>query len=182
MAAHGNCADDVRAHRHVYGQRLGGGVSSQISTWLIVICVVALLAANTINVAADLAGMADGAEMLTGFNSHFYVIPFGTVIAFATVWFRYHQIAAVLKWLALSLFAYVFAAFIIGPDWSAVLRDTFVPTWPQKKETWAMLVAILGTTISPYLFYWQASLEVEEEKAVGRRCLSSGRARRKPRS
>ena len=131
-----------------------------------------MLAANTINVAADLAGMADAAEMLTGLNSHVYVVLFGGLIAFATVWFRYHQIASVLKWLALSLFAYVFAAFVIKPDWGMVFHDTFLPAWPHKSEAWGMLVAILGTTISPYLFYWQASQEVEEEKAMGRRMIA----------
>ena len=94
-----------------------------------------------------------------------------SLIAFATVWFRYYQIAGVLKWLAVSLFAYVVAAFVIRPDWGSVLHDTFIPAWPHKKETWGTLVAILGTTISPYLFYWQASQEVEEEKAMGRRMV-----------
>ncbi len=86
---------------------------------------------------------------------------------------RYHQIASVLKWFALALFAYVITAFIVKPDWSEVLRATFAPTWPGGHEAWATLVAILGTTISPYLFYWQAGQEVEEEKAMGRRLLIS---------
>ena len=155
----------------VTGKGLSGAFHHKFPRWLIVVFALALLAANTINVAADLAGMADAAEMLTGLNSHLFVICFGGLIAFATVWFRYYQIAGVLKWLAVSLFAYVFAAFVIRPDWSSVLHDTFIPAWPHKKETWGTLVAILGTTISPYLFYWQASQEVEEEKAMGRRMV-----------
>jgi Mn2+/Fe2+ NRAMP family transporter len=131
---------------------------------------VALFAANTINVGSDLAGMADAAEMLTGWNSHLFVVLFGVGIAWAIIRFRYHQIASILKWLALFLFAYVIAAFDVGPRWSSVLRDAFVPSWPAG-EAWATLVAILGTTISPYLFFWQASQEVEEEKAMGRRML-----------
>ncbi len=153
------------------GKGLSGAFHHKFPRWLIILFALALLAANTINVAADLAGMADAAEMLSGLNSHLYVILFGAVIAFATVWFRYHQIASVLKWLALSLFAYVFAAFIIRPDWGAVLHDTFIPAWPLPREAWGTIVAILGTTISPYLFYWQASQEVEEEKAMGRRMV-----------
>jgi Mn2+/Fe2+ NRAMP family transporter len=88
------------------------------------------------------------------------------------VQFRYHQIANVLKWLALTLFAYVITGFVIGPDWGKVAHDTFIPSLPKGHEGWAMLVAILGTTISPYLFFWQSSQEVEEEKAIGRRMLA----------
>jgi Mn2+/Fe2+ NRAMP family transporter len=138
---------------------------------LIILASLALLAANTINVGADLSGMADAAEMLTGFNSHWFVVLFGVGIAFATIRFRYYQIAMILKWLSLCLFAYVITAFIVGPDWLRVLHDTFVPSWPQNHAAWENLVAILGTTISPYLFFWQASQEVEEEKAMGRRML-----------
>src|SRR3977135_4386080 len=139
---------------------------------LIVIAALALLAANTINIGADLAGMSDAAEMLSGINSHCFVILFGLAIGVATVLFRYPQIANVLKWLALPLFAYVITGFVIGPDWSKVAHDTFVPSLPKSHEGWAMLVAILGTTISPYLFFWQSSQEVEEEKAIGRRMVA----------
>ena len=93
----------------------------------------------------------------------------------AVIKFRYFQIARILKWLALVLFAYVITAFVVGPDWSKVAHDTFIPSLPKGHEAWAMLVAILGTTISPYLFYWQTSMEVEEEKAMGRRMLISRR-------
>jgi NRAMP (natural resistance-associated macrophage protein)-like metal ion transporter len=132
----------------------------------------ALLIANSINVGADLSGMADAAAMLTGINSHICVVLFGVLIAFATIRIRYHRIAAILKWLALVLFAYVITAFIVGPDWKSVLHDTFVPSLPANHTAWQSLVAILGTTISPYLFFWQASQEVEEEKSMGRRMLA----------
>jgi NRAMP (natural resistance-associated macrophage protein)-like metal ion transporter len=131
----------------------------------------ALLIANSINVGADLSGMADATAMLTGINSHIWVVLFGVGIAVATIRFRYHKIAALLKWLALVLFAYVITAFIVGADWRSVLRDTFIPTLPSNHDAWQSLVAILGTTISPYLFFWQASQEVEEEKSMGRRML-----------
>jgi Mn2+/Fe2+ NRAMP family transporter len=77
----------------------------------------------------------------------------------------------ILKWLAAALFAYVVTAFLAGPNWVHVLRDAFIPSWPKGHAAWQNLVAILGTTISPYLFFWQASQEVEEEKAMGRRLL-----------
>jgi NRAMP (natural resistance-associated macrophage protein)-like metal ion transporter len=155
----------------VTGQGLAGAMRKKFPKWLLVIFAVGLLAANTINIAADLAGMADAAEMLTGADSHWFVVLFGVAIATATVRLRYYQIAGVLKWLALVLFAYVIAAFLVHPDWTSVAKATLVPTAPAGREWWAALVAILGTTISPYLFFWQAGQEVEEEKAVGRRML-----------
>jgi NRAMP (natural resistance-associated macrophage protein)-like metal ion transporter len=155
----------------VTGRGLAGALCAKFPTAIISIAALALLIANTINVGADLSGMADAAEMLTGVNSHWFVIAFGLGIACATIWCRYHQIANLLKWLSLALFAYVGTAIVIRPNWSAILHDSFIPTWPKGHEAWATLVAILGTTISPYLFFWQASQEVEEEKAMGRRML-----------
>ncbi|MFZ3374926.1 MAG: Nramp family divalent metal transporter [Chthoniobacterales bacterium] len=155
----------------VTGQGLGAAFGRKFPRPLIILASLALLGANTINVGADLSGMADAAAMLTGFNSHWFVVLFGLGIAFATIRFRYYQIAMILKWLALFLFAYVIAAFIVGPDWKTVLHDTFVPSWPKGHDAWQNLVAILGTTISPYLFYWQSSQEVEHEKAMGRRMV-----------
>ena len=155
----------------VTGQGLGAAFGRKFPRPLIILASLALLGANTINVGADLSGMADAAEMLTGFNSHWFVVVFGLGIAFATIRFRYYQIAMILKWLALCLFAYVITAFIVGPDWKTVLHDTFVPSWPKGHDAWQNLVAILGTTISPYLFYWQSSQEVEHEKAMGRRMV-----------
>ncbi len=133
----------------------------------------ALLFANTVNIAADLAGMADAAELLTGLQSHGWVVLFGCAITWATIRLRYARIARVLKWLALFLLAYVVAGIYIRPPWDEVARATFIPSWPRGQAMWATLVAILGTTISPYLFFWQASQEVEEEKASGRRALTA---------
>ena len=155
----------------VTGQGLAGALRRKYPRWILVAASVALLSANTINIAADLSGMADAAEMLTGWNSHFFVVLFGAGISWAVIRFRYHQIAAILKWLALVLFAYVIAAIHLGPRWGEVLRSALLPSLPEGRAAWATLVAILGTTISPYLFFWQASQEVEEEKAVGRRML-----------
>jgi NRAMP (natural resistance-associated macrophage protein)-like metal ion transporter len=156
----------------VTGVGLGNALRRKWPRSLLFIGALALLIANTINVGADLLGMADATEMLTGINSHICVVAFGVAIAFATIRFRYHQIALIMKWLATVLFAYVITAFIVGPDWRTVLHDTFVPSLPTDHNGWQSLVAILGTTISPYLFFWQASQEVEEEKAMGRRMLA----------
>jgi NRAMP (natural resistance-associated macrophage protein)-like metal ion transporter len=155
----------------VTGEGLAGALRKRFPKPLLIAAAVALLGANVINIAADLAGMADAAEMLTDINSHVLVVVFGIGITAATVRLRYVQIATVLKWLALLLGAYVITAFLVHPQWSQVLRDAVVPSLPQGREAWATLVAILGTTISPYLFFWQASQEVEEEKAKGRRMM-----------
>ena len=155
----------------VTGKGLAAALREKFPQPVILIAAVALLAANTINVGADLIGMADAANMLTGINSHIYVVFFGAGIAFATIRFRYQQIANILKWLALALFSYVITAFIVHPHWTAIAHDTFIPALPKGHDAWATLVAILGTTISPYLFFWQSSMEVEEKKAVGRRIL-----------
>jgi NRAMP (natural resistance-associated macrophage protein)-like metal ion transporter len=153
----------------VTGEGLAGALRKRFPRPLLIAAAVALLGANIINIAADLAGMADAAEMLTGINSHLMVPVFGIAITVAAVRLRYVQIASVLKWLALVLAAYVVTAFLVHPHWSRVLRDAVVPSLPADHSGWATLVAILGTTISPYLFFWQASQEVEEEKAKGRR-------------
>ncbi len=134
---------------------------------LVAVCV-ALFLANSINIGADLDGMADAAELLTGINSHWFTLLFGLAIMFGTVRLRYRQMARVLKWLSLVLFAYVITAFVSGPQWGAVFRDMIAFKLPRTPEALGMVVAILGTTISPYLFFWQASEEVEEEKSEGR--------------
>ncbi len=159
----------------VTGTGLSGAFREKFPRWLVAVFSFALLIANTINIASDLSGMADATEMLGAGSSHVWVWVFGIGICGATVWLRYHQIANVLKWLALALFAYVVTAFLVKPHWISVLHDTVIPVMPHGRATWAALVAILGTTISPYLFYWQAGQEVEEEKAMGRLMLISRR-------
>jgi len=156
----------------VTGQGLAGNFKQRFPRWLLLAFVIALLTANTINIAADLAGMADAAAMLSGINSHWFVVLFALLISWATVRLQYTQIANVLKWLVLVLFAYPITAFVVGANWGQVLRDTLVPSMPHSREEWSTLVAILGTTISPYLFFWQPSQEVEEEKSVGQNTIA----------
>jgi NRAMP (natural resistance-associated macrophage protein)-like metal ion transporter len=153
----------------VSGAGLARALRRKFPRWVVVIAGLALLTANTFNIGADLAGMADAAEMLTHVNSHIWVFVFGIGISAATVWMRYAEISKTLKWLSLFLFAYVITAFILRPNWVTVIGDTFHPPMFHGKTAWSTLVAILGTTISPYLFFWQSSLEVEEEKRIGRK-------------
>ena len=156
----------------VTGQGLAANFKQRFPRWLLLGVVMALLVANTINIGADLAGMADAAEMLSGVKAHFFVVVFALLISWATVRLRYSQIASVLKWLVLVLFAYPITAFVAGADWGGVARATFIPSMPHTRDEWSTLVAILGTTISPYLFFWQASEEVEEEKSAGQSTLA----------
>src|SRR5881296_492783 len=142
--------------------------------FLYVACLL-LLVANVFNIAADLAGMADATRLLTGVPSLVSVPGFGLVILLATVYMTYARFAQYLKWLTAVLFAYVIAAFLAKPDWQQVAVAILVPSprWDALYVT--TLVAVLGTTISPYLFFWQASQEVEEEKARGRRTIAQRR-------
>ena len=155
----------------VTGEGLASALRKRFPKPVLIVAAIALLIANTINIAADLAGMADAAEMLSGLNSHYFVVLFGVGIAIATVYLRYYQIAALLKWLAVTLAAYVITAFLVHPQWGSLPHAALVPHLPANHDEWSTLVAILGTTISPYLFFWQSSQEVEEEKAKGRRLL-----------
>jgi Mn2+/Fe2+ NRAMP family transporter len=137
----------------VTGQGLAGNFNRRCPTWLLRVFIFAPLVANTINIAADLAGMTDAAEMLSGINSHVLVVVFALLISWATVRLQYHQIANVLKWLVLVLFAYPITAIVVGADWGQVARATLVPSMPHTRDEWSTLVAILGTTVSPYLLF-----------------------------
>ena len=152
----------------VTGKGLARALGKKFPRPLVAAACLGLLVANTITVGADLSAMADAAEMLTGLNSHFYVIFFGVIIALGTILLRYRRIANLLKWFALSLFTYGLTAFVVHPNWNTVLRETLLPTRPTGHGAWVGLVAILGATISPYLFFWQASQELEEKRDLGR--------------
>jgi NRAMP (natural resistance-associated macrophage protein)-like metal ion transporter len=156
----------------VTGKGLARTLRDRFPRWVLILIAFSLLAANTLNIAADLAGMADAAAMVTGVNALAFVCLFGVLIVVATVQLAYKQLAWVLKWLALILLAYVITALLLHPPWGRVLHDTVIPSLPSTKDGWSTLVALLGTTISPYLFFWQASEEVEEEKSMGRTTLA----------
>src|SRR5262249_36955323 len=129
----------------------------------------ALLAvANVFNIGADLAGMAEATEMVTGVDSRLLMPMFAMAIVSLLFWSSYRRIASTLKWLTLVLFAYVGAGFLARPEWGAILRATVLPHVEWSPSYLSVFVGILGTTISPYLFFWQAGQEVEEERARGR--------------
>jgi NRAMP (natural resistance-associated macrophage protein)-like metal ion transporter len=131
--------------------------------------VIALFVANTINVGADLAAVAAAINLLTpALPIAPLVLPIALGILALQLFGSYRLIARVFKWLTLALFAYIGSAFLARPDWAEVLSATFIPTIRLDHTFLLTLVAILGTTISPYLFFWQATQEVEEEVGMGR--------------
>jgi Mn2+/Fe2+ NRAMP family transporter len=155
----------------VTGQGLAGNFKQRFPRWLLLAFVIALLAANTINIAADLAGMADAASMLSG---QFPLVCCG-LCASHLVGNHPAPVSADRERAQVACacaFAYPVTAFVVGTNWGQVLRDTLIPSMPHTRNGWATLVAILGTTISPYLFFWQASEEVEEEKSAGQSSLA----------
>jgi NRAMP (natural resistance-associated macrophage protein)-like metal ion transporter len=155
------------------GRGLAGVLKRYYSKKLLYPVVLGLVIANTINAGADIAAIAAAINIFIPIPISALVLPIAVAIVALQVWGSYKLIVTVFKWLTLSLFAYVIAAFLAGPDWYAVAKATFVPQISLTKEYATTLVAILGTTISPYLFFWEASEEVEEEKSEGRRTLSA---------
>jgi NRAMP (natural resistance-associated macrophage protein)-like metal ion transporter len=143
---------------------------------LVLIVVGALLVANTINVGADILAIAAGVNLLIPVPIGWMIVPIGLLILALQIWGSYRLIAGVFKWLCLSLFGYIGASLLAKPDWSQVLWHTLVPTVHFDAAFLSMFVAILGTTISPYLFFWQASQEVEEQVSRGRRRIWQRRA------
>ena len=130
-----------------------------------------LIVANTFNIGADLGGMAEVMQMMTGVTSYFWLPLFTILIVVLLVWLSYKHIARIFKWLTIVLFSYVLAAFLAHPRWSEVLRATVIPQLKLDAAYVATILGVLGTTISPYLFFWQAAQEVEEERAMGRRTV-----------
>ena len=159
----------------VTGRGLAGAVRRHYPRPFLYAACLILLAANVFNIAADLAGMAEAARMLTGVPALIWVLLFGVAILIVTVYASYGTLARWLKWLTGVLLAYVAAALLAKPDWRAALAASVLPTFRWDPLFVATLVGVLGTTISPYLFFWQASQEVEEEKARGRRTAASRR-------
>jgi NRAMP (natural resistance-associated macrophage protein)-like metal ion transporter len=152
----------------VTGRGLAGVVRRYYPRWVLWSACALLIVANVFNIGADLGGMAEATEMMTGIKSYFWT-PVYTILIISLLFFTtYRQFARIFKWMTMVLFAYIVAAFLARPDWPTVLIATFVPRVEWSSAFLATFVGILGTTISPYLFFWQASQEVEDERALGR--------------
>jgi NRAMP (natural resistance-associated macrophage protein)-like metal ion transporter len=152
----------------VTGRGLAGVVRRRYPKWILWGACGLLIAANVVNIAADLGGMADATRMVTGVDALFFTPLYTAVIVAFLFYSSYRQIARVFKWITLVLLAYVITAFFANVDWRGALAATLLPRPVWSHEYVEVLVGILGTTISPYLFFWQASQEVEEERAKGR--------------
>jgi Mn2+/Fe2+ NRAMP family transporter len=145
----------------VTGHGLGRSLNKIMPRSLVFGIVAILFVANTINVGADLAAMGDASELVVGGGSHFFTLGFALASLLLQLYMPYHRYSAVLKWLTLVLLAYVALVFMIKVDWKAAALGLAIPTISGKGAL-TTIVAILGTTISPYLFFWQAAQEVEE--------------------
>jgi Mn2+/Fe2+ NRAMP family transporter len=130
--------------------------------------VLGLTIANTINVGADIGAIAAGVNVLVPIPIAWLIVPVAVIILALQIFGSYRLIAGVFKWLTLALVAYIGSSLFAHPNWGDVLRATFIPTFSLDSTFLSTLVAILGTTISPYLFFWQSSQEVEEEVQMGR--------------
>lgn len=144
------------------GHGIAGNIGRHYPNWLLQSLVGLLLAANSINIAADLGAMGDALKLLIGGPQLAYVVVFGVACALLEVFMRYKRYVAVLKWLTIALFAYFGTILFVEIPWGEALRGFLIPTFSADAAFWTMVVAILGTTISPYLFFWQASQEVED--------------------
>jgi NRAMP (natural resistance-associated macrophage protein)-like metal ion transporter len=146
----------------VTGKGLAGNLRAHYPLRVLYPLVFLLLVANTINIGADLGAMGSAIQLLVGGQASWYTLAFGVGSAALEVMVPYHRYVKVLKWLTLALFAYVATVFVVQVPWAQVLHDTFVPTIAWRKGDVTAIVAVFGTTISPYLFFWQASQEVED--------------------
>lgn len=145
----------------VSGHGLATNMRRLYPRWLLYVVVSLLITANTINIAADLSAMGDALKLLLGGSERLYAAGLGILSLLLQVFMPYRKYVQVLKWLTLALLAYVATVFWVEVDWGAAARGTLLPPLSWEREYITMVVAVLGTTISPYLFFWQASEEVE---------------------
>jgi Mn2+/Fe2+ NRAMP family transporter len=155
------------------GRTTGKGIAANIRqhypNWILQSIVALLLIATTINIGADLGAMGDAVDVLIGGPKFLYVILFGALCAILQVVMQYSRYVSVLKWLTLALFAYFGTVLVVEVPWAEAARGFIIPTFSADVAFWTTVVAIFGTTISPYLFFWQASQEVEDIDEVPER-------------
>jgi NRAMP (natural resistance-associated macrophage protein)-like metal ion transporter len=157
----------------VTGIGLAAQMRKSFPTWLAMSLALIVVVANTFNVGADFAGMAASTTMVVGLPTLLWVFVFGALLLVVQIYFSYALLSRIFKWLTLALFAYIITAFIVHPNWGDVLKHAVVPEFHTGGHWITTLVGVLGTTISPYLFFWQSSLMVEEEKQLGRSSIAA---------
>lgn len=149
----------------VTGKGLAANIKAAFPRAILPGVVLLLLIANTLNIAADVAAMGEVAELVTGFDRHLMTVLFVAVTLMLQIFVPYHRYVFFLKWLTLSLLAYAAVLFTVHVPWNEVALRTFLPNFVPNADAATMIVALFGTTISPYLFFWQASEEVEDMQA-----------------
>ena len=142
---------------------LAGNIKRFYPRWIMFLIALLIVGANTINIGADMSGMAQALAMVTPFPEKITAIVMTLVILLITIFLPYKKIFTIFKWLALSLFAYILATFTIHQNWLEIIRSTLVPSFVLNKEFFIILTAFMGTTMSPYLYFWQANQEIEEK-------------------
>jgi NRAMP (natural resistance-associated macrophage protein)-like metal ion transporter len=146
----------------VTGRGVAGNIRDFYPAWMLYVIVASLLFANIINIGADIGAMGAAVNLLVGGPTLLYCLFFTVVSVLLEVYISYATYSTALKWLTLSLFAYVGTIFVVQVDWTEALKGTFIPDISLKREYLAALVAVLGTTISPYLLFWQSAEEAEQ--------------------
>jgi NRAMP (natural resistance-associated macrophage protein)-like metal ion transporter len=147
------------------GRGIAGNIRCHYPNWMLQGVVALVLTANTVNIGADIGAMADAVKLLIGGPHLLYVVVFGAVSAVLQIFVDYARYAVILRWLTVALLSYFGTVMVVNVPWGEAARGLLVPTLSADPAFWTTVVAILGTTISPYLFFWQASQEVEELRA-----------------
>jgi NRAMP (natural resistance-associated macrophage protein)-like metal ion transporter len=149
------------------GMGIAGNLREHYPNWLLQLVVALLFVANTLNIGADLGAMGEAARLLLPkLPGWLLILVFAAACTAGQVLFKYSRYVSILKWLTVSLFAYIAALFVVAVPWGEFLKGLLLPKLSANRDFWLMVVAILGTTISPYLFFWQAAQEVEDTKAA----------------
>jgi Mn2+/Fe2+ NRAMP family transporter len=150
----------------VTGKGLAAVIKSRLPRWVLVLAVMVVAIANTVNIAADLSIMSAALGLIVPINQWLGVLLFAVLLAATEILIPYHRYSKVLRWLCLSLLAYVAVLFVAKVDWGQVVISTLVPEFDFSRVSFGLLLALAGTTISPYLFFWQAAEEVEETRNI----------------
>ncbi len=145
----------------ITGKGLAANIQQVMPRWVGIVLVALLVFANTLNIAADIAAMGEALQLIVGGGEHGHALVFGVICAVLPLWLNFDAMVRVLKWLTLALFAYVAVALMMQVDWHAVGVESVSALRTGGGDYWMMVVAVLGTTISPYLFFWQAAQEAE---------------------
>jgi NRAMP (natural resistance-associated macrophage protein)-like metal ion transporter len=146
----------------ITGRGIAGNMRSFYPSWMLYVVVALLIIANIINIGADIGAMGAAVNLLIGGPQLLYGVLFAVISVVLQIFIPYKTYSGILKWLTLSLFSYVGTIFVVQINWAEVLKGTLIPTISFKGEYLAALIAVLGTTISPYLLFWQSGEEVEQ--------------------